>query len=170
MSTYLALSMDGQLDRLDNYTRGFNVQKAALGRKNYGVGLARIYGSGARSILLVGSDVVQVFRPDLKATEVRGVPLVLGLSMGKTVVGIPTFHPAVTTKTRALREMFESDVKQWLWRGIYRMGRWPETCVKCGGGIEQYDEQGVAWCASHWKGGEVPRYQEQLSLAVSVGV
>lgn len=164
--------VDGEVNpTLDNLIRmrgmAGEVQHVVAEKDSRNIALAKLLATGAKSVLLMGKDAVRLFRPDLQLKDLVGVPMVIsgGVGQGKPVVAIPTYHPTVATRAKKLREELVENVGQWFWRGkMDVMGRWPEGCVKCKGGLDKYDAMGVGWCRNCWRGMNPPKHTAQERL------
>lgn len=107
---------------------------------------------GARFVILAGAVAVGQWRPDLTVTESRGQIFVW---MRRWVV-MPVLHPASLLRNPS--DVRKREMKDDLARfqeivsgevdALWRLG---EQCIKCGGYVTHYDEEGVPWCEQHWE-------------------
>lgn len=107
--------------------------------------------AGPEVVILAGGTALNAFRSDLKISKDRGRPMVLD-EIG--VVAVPTYHPAAAARVHHLKNSIAKDLRQarWRWKkddSEYGWGRWPEDCRLCGGQVEVYDVNGIAWCGKH---------------------
>lgn len=113
--------------------------------------LSQIEAVGAPLLLLVGAKAVHSWRPDLSVTETRGQMYVW---MRRWAV-MPVMHPAALLRHPSdarkremaddlakFREVVSGEVD-----ALWRLG---DQCIKCGGWVTHYDEEGVPWCQKHW--------------------
>lgn len=104
-------------------------------------------------LLLVGAKAVHSWRADLTVTETRGQVFVW---MRRWVV-MPVTHPASLLRqpSAARRDEMKADLARFAAvvadqdgdGALWRLG---DQCIKCGGWVTHYDEEGVPWCQKHW--------------------
>lgn len=116
--------------------------------------MAQLEAIDAPFVLLAGAVAVHQWRQDLTVTETRGQVYVW---MRRWAV-MPITHPAslLRNPSTVRREEMKADLAQFneLVRygdGIDPLWRLGDMCIKCGGYVTHYDEEGVPWCETHHK-------------------
>lgn len=118
--------------------------------------------SGAKFFVLTGGVPLKAVRPGLKIGKARGVPFYLDATrtdMGERI-GVATYHPSYIVRSgglgskqhgmmmedlRFVRDLMEAPPDE-------RFRLFPESCLECGEYGERWDDDGIGWCAAHWRG------------------
>lgn len=111
--------------------------------------------SGAKFVLLAGSEALGLFRPDLHPGLCHGRLLLLDLS-DRGILGFPVFHPETYRRNPRWRTMLLKDfafLKRAASEGLWPSDG-PQTCVRCRGLKFDTDINGVVYCGPHWKSRE----------------
>lgn len=102
-------------------------------------------------VLILGGVALSTLLPDAKIGDWRGFPFYAPFDTPYYDLGLrffPTYHPAYALYTPDAERHISADLERF--RGLLGGASWPPDCRRCGKMVYNYDELGVAWCASCW--------------------